>query len=468
MKRIVAIILAAVLLFGITGCAGTNNADNYVISEQREPLPVYKLSYNAIGGGDVMPLGGWWGPHEAYYPTVNGNNVPNYVSDEIFALLAECGMNMTSASPNDYVSESAREDLMKALDLSQKYGMGYIIQDARFVNATTVAEQMKNFADYLNHPALVGIHVRDEPKANQINQYVNTYKQWQAQQIEDKYIYINLFGYTWLDRSGIAGVEMSYEEYLRYFLDNTGAPLLSVDTYPFNYANQGNDNFYAYFAEMSTLRKISMEYGVPFQVCIQTGGQFSDAGEPFASEEYYPNEGEFLWNLNINLAYGCKGFIYFCAIQPYHYSYEMDDQRDFNRLGFLGAAGNKNRWWFYAKKANAQIAAVDHVLMNATNIGVIPVGDKANSLVTGEEKVFSCRELTSASGNNTVIGCFDYHGKTAFYVVNNSTVDSDTVQMNFDNNYGYEVIQRTESRLETGKTLTLELGAGEGVLVVLQ
>jgi hypothetical protein len=55
------------------------------------------------------------------------------------------------------------------------------------------------------------------------------------------------------------------------------------------------------------------------------------------------------------------------------------------------------------------------------------------------------------------------------YVMNN-TLDGDveTVTMQFDDAYAYDVIQRGVNRTALGKTLSLQLRGGEAALVLLR
>ena len=105
--------------------------------------------------------------------------------------------------------------------------------------------------------------------------------------------------------------------------------------------------------------------------------------------------------------------------------------------------------------------------MNSRNMGVIPVGEKPSNMVLEPEKLATFRELVSVEADNALVGCFDYFGKSAFYVVNNDTTVKQSIKLNFDDNYGYEVIQRAVSKQTGGKQLSLTLETGEGVLVVL-
>ena len=121
------------------------------------------------------------------------------------------------------------------------------------------------------------------------------------------------------------------------------------------------------------------------------------------------------------------------------------------------------RWYYYAQRANKQIQAIDHVLMKSANEGVIVHGEDATRVIVtnGEErntvlesKTF--RQLKSVEGDDCVIGCFDYQGGTALYVVNYSRTEKADVKLRFDgNDYLYEVIQRAQSDKFIGNAIPL-------------
>ena len=78
------------------------------------------------------------------------------------------------------------------------------------------------------------------------------------------------------------------------------------------------------------------------------------------------------------------------------------------------------------------------------------------------------RQLTGVSGDDCIIGCFDYKGGTALYVVNYSRKEKADITLSFDkDNYRYSVIQRGQSTDVVGGRMTLTLDAGEAALVVL-
>lgn len=85
----------------------------------------------------------------------------------------------------------------------------------------------------------------------------------------------------------------------------------------------------------------------------------------------------------------------------------------------------------------------------------------------GKDLLKTYRDLTGVTGN-ALVGCFDYNGKTALYVVNNSITEEGKINLTFAHKYNFEVIQDAVSRTENGDSLTLDLGIDEGALVVLE
>ena len=461
LKRLFVLRLGAVLLFSSVGCGGR---PTYVKSQQRTPERVDSVSFDIIGGKDVMPIGGWWGPYEQSAEVINGNKLPNYNQEMYYQLLKEAGINTITVTPNNYADKKYQDAVRTALDIAEQYRMAYFVHDTGFLSQNSSEAQLKRIQEYVNHPACVGIHLKDEPIVSMFDSISLQYEWFDELGFHDKMLYTNLLP---IYGTFSTTKDVTYEAYLRGFLEKVNTPFLSTDHYPFSEANTGTDNVYMIYREISTLRKLAQEYEIPFWGFVQAGGQWSDGGSEFYSEEYFPSEGEMTWNVNMLLAYGCKSIQYFTLIQPAYYVFVPDDDRDFNRIGLLGAAGNKNRWYYYAQKINKQVAAIDHVLMNSQNMGVIPVGNKPSTMVLAEEKLSSFRELISVKAENAIVGCFDYLGKTALYVVNNSATEKQAVEMEFDKAYAYEVIQRAISHETGGKKLSLTLECGEGVLVAL-
>jgi len=109
---------------------------------------------------------------------------------------------------------------------------------------------------------------------------------------------------------------------------------------------------------------------------------------------------------------------------------------------------------------NKQIKGIDHILMNSRNLGVVYAGglpqfytvnsDSSYTQLTAEENALEKPTLGTLTAQeaglvsvdviqgNILIGCFDYNGKTAYYVVNNSTTSLAHVDLKFgETPYGH-------------------------------
>ena len=471
-RKLTAVALGLVLAVSATAC---NHAP--VSAEVRKAQPYYSVSYDVLGGEDVMPIGVWWGPYASTSgSTVNGITQPDYVTDEIFTLLKESGANFIACSADQY--PDAGESIQKTLELCEKYGIGYFIQDSRILNAETAADIENYAADYITHNNCLGIHLTDEPFISEIDALGPVYKAFaETSFAADKQIYVNMLpSYSGTDRLG--GTHYSY---LTKFVQTTGTEFLSYDNYPFRSKDQGTTYSIpsSYFEDLSTVRKVAEENHIPYWVFVQAGGQWEEqVGKP--SNPLFPNEGETLWNINTCLAYGAKSIQYFTFLQPTHFADAGNDNYDYQRNGMIGVMGNKTQWYYYIQKANIEIAAIDHVLMKSAHMGVLATGfwkDRLAADIPEDSDGNSWRELQGLSSTGedagAIVGCFDYNfegdkSRSAFYVVNSDSSAKQQISLNFNNNYRYEVIQRGKSVTVSGTDITLTLERGEGALIVLQ
>ena len=84
-----------------------------------------------------------------------------------------------------------------------------------------------------------------------------------------------------------------------------------------------------------------------------------------------------------------------------------------------------------------------------------------------KDVISSYGDLTSVNGESVLVGCFDYKGKNAYYVVNNSLSQNTTAKLTFKNDVKATCFTLKSDYNTSGKTLSLNLTAGEGVLIVL-
>lgn len=111
--------------------------------------------------------------------------------------------------------------------------------------------------------------------------------------------------------------------------------------------------------------------------------------------------------------------------------------------------------------------------MNSVNKGVLAVGDSAREALSQAKEYgavldgCSYRELEAASGN-ALIGCFNYGGKTALYVVNYSTSSEQSAELSLKEKTDMTITQNGVSCDTNTDVLKLNLAAGEGVLIVMK
>lgn len=509
-RKILSLSLAVVTALGMTMACNSvsepqaKNVEKYTEgmafseSSSRSEKEVYSLTYDFIGGSDVMPIGGFYAPY-ASGGSIDGNEKPDFLTDYYFEKLHEAGINMMFYSPDRWSTGAANTPIKKALDLCEQYNIGYYVDTYwvmgqlgthtedypvdKMEMATDAGKRkfealINEITNNGNRKCVLGILGTDEPFTDQLpNLGVLHDTFYSLSNTQGMDVYINSVGY-WAGEKTFWGYSdpIAFDDYIdRYF--NTVKPrMLSVTQYPYTSANTSESTITALMNDMlSVYRKYANKYKVPFWRMLQAGGQWNDTAEWIPSVDPYPSEGELLYDVNTALAYGAKAIQYFPLVQPFYFSYQEGGTYDFNRCGLIGADGNLTQWYYYAKRANTQVQAVDEYLMHAANEGVIVHGVDAYTAIVdkgqpGEEIIKSGKfeQLTKITGDDCVVGCFNYKGKTALYVVNYNRKEKANVALSFDkDDYRYTVIQRGVTADVVGGRIPLTLDAGEGALIVL-
>lgn len=443
--------------------------------QQMKEEQVKNYSFEFIGGNDVMPIVGYYGPvlfDEAWKKDDVDFEFPNRFTDEFFQLIAGSGLNIIGKCDVNYAEHP---DLVKeALKLGEKNKLGILVNDYRLTGSEgrtmTVEEVAACIAEYADYPSYIGNYIVDEP----------THKEyWYPEGEEERRIemYFPIFqklcelgihGYgnllpNWMHADGEV-----YKKYLTEFVENCKVPYLSYDMYPFEVDSM--EYVPRYFRNLTQIREVAEAAGIPFWTYVQAGANFGGGIEPFDVENYFPSQGQFFWNVGTQLAFGTKGIQYFPLIQPVWYAWAESTPYDFERNGLIGADGRTTRWYAYAKAMNAQIAAADEVLMNAVNKGIIVTCDEAREHVGDSQYIMegtSWRELVGVDGK-AMIGCFNYKGKTALYVVNYDVENPQTITLHLEGACNMTVVKDAEKSNTIGSHLTLDFSAGNSALVVFQ
>lgn len=480
--RWISILLVLSCIMCMCGCSvkETPSGTTYISSvKPMEKEDSHVVGFDILGGKDVMPLVGYNGPNLFRY-TINGYETVDTFSDEMFQKYVDLGINMLTFADID--NTKYPDATIKVLEMAEKYNLGFFPWELDIRNkigdfslsATQSAEKIAKWYDY---DSFCGVKVVDEPHTKY---HGGT----------DSDMYIDKFGnigtalneeldlVSWINMVPTLSVENSaiehYDMYLEEFISTIKPKLLMWDTYPFRKRTE-SDTFTttvpAYIVSLSMVSDKANENDLSFWTFIQVGNQYNDnAVKTF--EELTPTRGQFDWNISTALAYGSKGLQFYHLNQAPWQAINEKGDIDPYRSGLIGAMGNKNVWYYYLQEYIRHIKVIDEVLMNSVNKGVIVSGEKAKSdflKARGVLKGEKFQELKSVDGETDVmIGCFNYNGKTALYVVNYDYEYAQHVTLNFDAEHNITVTQCAEKSYVSTDSLTLDMAAGEGVLLVVE
>ena len=362
---------------------------------------------------------------------------------EHFQDLADAGFTINFSHVFDV------ETNKKALDLAAQVGVKLLIGDARINPNSPVDEAALTLidqvvADYKDHPALFGYHVRDEPSAEIFNNMAAIRNRIIAQ---DPYhlVYGNLYP---------AGVDPerlgtpTYEEHVDKFMQIFQPRILSYDHYPFT--NLGFRPHY--YENMATIRAAASKYNVPFWAFTM-----SCAINPRYPE---PKESWIRMQAYTDLAYGARGIQYFTYGLP-----ESSTERF--TIAILDENGDKTHIYDFAKRINAEIHNLAPTLKQLKTVDVyhaepLPKGTQ------GLPEDFFIREL---DGIPVLVGYFhDPKNKNYIMLVSRDSETKGAVKLTVSDEVGalIEISRENGSDMPAvtpeHNTIMLDFAHGDGRL----
>lgn len=505
-KKMIAMSLALLICFGVSACNGVtsqtdsngsqsseNSISDSAMDETSENINTSSSSEETDNTPSKEEItyetyGSYWFPqHDPYTmpvsaynscPPQEGKYTQNFMlSEDLFRMYSEAGVN-TMMGLTDFVTAHS-SSVEAALDYCYDYNLAYLLAYASAWKVSSESSIRSALARVMYHDNFAGIMLSDEPgrvmfedMAKSAGLFENVLKD-----VSPKLYHANLFptyanqkqlwfrSYTSSDV--VPDETYDYEQYVQDYLDIYQPPVLSYDHYPIRGQFPCLAN--GYFENMSIIRKAALERNIPFWTYIQTCS--------FAKGQRLPTEADLLWNVNTCLAYGAKGIQYFCGVVP------NDGGEIFNGAMF-DHTGAPTEVYYHVQKADKQLAAIDEVLMCSKSRGLIVAGvmpqlndgSENRMSIPQEDILVNYGKLFSVDSEHAMIGCFDYNGKTALYVVNNAIADdtetgataATTATLRFDGAVkGYYVKEAVKGNF-TGESLLLEFVPGEGVLVVIE
>ncbi len=244
---------------------------------------------------DVFPIGLFWPPPR------------NQTTELRYEQIANCGINVV-AGGNDMHNMPANT---KMLQMAAHAGLRALPIDNRITHATPCPgwenAVRQTVAEYQAYPAFAGFLVHDEPNPIHYPR-LRMITDLLAATAPDKLGFINLVPYYTTPQDG------EYQEFLRRYVSQIDPSVVSYDHYPLLTDNSIRPTF---FSNHRRIREAGLRSGRPTWVYVNTVQHGSMK---------QPTQAELAWQVNVALAYGCKGIQYFTywtpVERPDHFFYE--------------------------------------------------------------------------------------------------------------------------------------------------
>jgi hypothetical protein len=405
-----------------------------------EPWPIDKLP---LTGGPDLPIGIFWPPHPyetnlARYQeiaaagmtfVITGNYLNDqYINRRALDLAGQAGLKMLIAAP-----ETRLSSITQTLSVTDDPAAQLRISTA---DARRLVQLMLN--DYTPFAAFAGFDVYDEPAPAKFPT-VGAVNALIRELAPTRLPYSNL----------IPGNGPGYAGFVKSFIDVAHPPVLSFDRYPI--LNSGLD--INYFDNWAIIRRAGLAAGIPTWVYIQSV-KFQN--------RVVPTEAQLRWQINISLAYGAKGILYFTYWTPEPARGENFESAiitpDGKRTPLYDAAARVNREW---------LTPIGRQLKPLVSVSATHAND--NPLPPGTEAFAPDDYVASVEGGAVVVGQFRAatdDGSRWVLVANRSDRADTTVTITFGPSAKSTARFRADSADYAASTgpVSLQLAAGGAAL----
>ena len=221
----------------------------------------------------------------------------------------DAGMTVAH-TPSCVAGEGNKAHMLAVLDEAGRNDIACIVCDERLHAAYHETETRKSYQavadDFARHPAVIGLHVGDEPiaqgdvEAND-SRLVKRYRL--AKEVAPHLKpFLNL--HPWSVDSSTSGLMgrpgMKYIDVLDEYVRETGMDYLCYDCY--SQMNAGDSGFNQYFHGLEVYRAAAEHNGIPFWTTLLCVGHF---------RYRCPNEDDLRWQLHTAAAHGAQGILWF-------------------------------------------------------------------------------------------------------------------------------------------------------------
>jgi len=283
------------------------------------------------------------------------------------------------------------QDVQKSLDAAHQAGMKIVISCPEL--KTETEKIVKRFMD---HPALAGYFLRDEPAVDAFTDLGNWAKRVNA--VDPKHFcYVNLFpNYATPLQLGTA----DYRDYVNKFAKEVPLHFLSFDSYPLTSAEGVYEKWHQNLEIFSDEAK---KVNKPFWGFAQS--------VLFDNKHEDPTLATMRVQMFTNLAYGAQGLQYFTYWTP------VSSAEDF-RGGPITLEGKRSTVYDNIKTLNQEIKSLSGVFYGAKVKSLqffgnnIPIGTKRMSVLSAPIRVFA------TEGKTALVSFIENGGKQFIVIVN--------------------------------------------------
>lgn len=289
-----------------------------------------------------------------------------------------------------YYSFSNANAMQAALDVGEKTGIKLFVACPELTSdpETTVRR-------FMNHPALAGYFLSDEPSRGRFPKLGELVKRIRA--IDDKHLcYINLFPNYQVEK--YLGTR-TYDEYLDHYLKEVPSQVISFDNYPITGPNRESVRK-EFYKNLEVVSAASKKSGRPFW-----GFALSVTQPPFP----VPTLGALKLQVYSNLAYGAQGIEYFTYWTPATPQFKN---------AAIGKDGKETEVYPRLQQVNKEVTALSGVFLGAKMISVVHTGEV---LPPGTKPLTNLPKPIASlktDGIGALVSVMENNGKSYLVIVN--------------------------------------------------
>ena len=300
-----------------------------------------------------------------------------------------------------YYHFSSADAMQAALDVGQQVGLKLFVSCPEIIS-----DPEKTVRRFMNHPALAGYFLSDEPSRKDFLQVGKLVKRIRA--IDNKHIcYVNLFPNYQVEKYLGAS---TYNEYLDSFIKEVPTQIISFDHYPITGSTRQSVRP-SFYQNLETIAKASQRSGRPFWAFALSVGQ-----PPYP----VPTLGALKLQVYSNLAYGAQGIQYFTYWTPSTPQF---------RTAAIGTDGRQTEVYQSLQQLNKEIKGLSGVFLGAKVVSVNHTGDVTPRGARRLIKLPKPIALLKTDGLGAVVSVMKNKAKSYLVIVNHDFTTPMTVSI---------------------------------------